>query len=183
MSRVTLIVLDSVGVGALPTPPRSATRGSSPSATSRSMRKKTWAAFASPTCAPSASITSTASGLRGWTPPARTTASAGVRPRQGHHHRPLRDERPARGKAEQDFSGRLPQADHRRIGKAHRRGGDRQLPRLRHRDHPGARRGAYAHRPPDHLHLGGQPYADRHARADYPPRTAVRDAAASPASC
>ena len=73
-----------------------------------------------------------------------------------------------------DLSARLPARRDRPVHAPHRPRRARQQAGLGHRDHPGARRGAPAHRQVDRLHLGRLGLPDRRARGHDPARGALR---------
>ena len=185
MPRACVIVLDGVGAGALPDAAEFGDEGSDTlgnvARAVGGLDLPNMEALGLGNVAPTRGCGADARCAGGGGPPARALE------RQGHDARALGDDGDRHAAGPADVSARLPA---RRDRPVHARDGARrarQQARLRHGDHPGARRGAPEDGQVDRLHVGGLRLPDRCARGDDSARGALRGlparrARSSPAS-
>ena len=105
---------------------------------------------------------------RGRRPPDRTLEG------QGHDPRPLGADGDRHAAGAADLPARIPARRDRPVHAPHRARRAREQAGERHRDHPGARRGAPGDRQVDRVHVGRLGLPDRRPRGDDPARGALR---------
>ena len=159
--RIVWVVLDSVGIGALPDADEYGDVGRNTLghiAESRPLAMPNLVRLGLANIAPLAHLTP-AQGAR-WLLRQRRHALAG----QGHDDGPLGDGRHLAAAGVSRLPARLSAGSDRGIRARHRPQDDRQQARQRHGNSQGTGRGAHAHGLPDRLHLGRQRFPDRRAR-------------------
>ena len=172
MPRACVIVLDAVGAGELPD---AADFGDEGSDTLGNVARAvggldlpTLEALGLGNVEPLARLPAAAGRARRRRPAARALA------RQGHDDRPLGADGDPHAAGDADLPARLPGRGDRPVHEPDRARRARQRAGERDGDHPGARRGASAHRQVDRLHERRLGLPDRRARGDDPARGAVR---------